>query len=89
MVSNVTIVELVNGSFLKARGTAPKNGAIFIDFGNHMTAHIPQRLVKGVNTRSDSWRPPLPPGFVEIKPAPGVTIQLNSAWARKASLLKG
>jgi hypothetical protein len=83
-----TLVQFTSGGAIKAEKASAGRAGVDMDFGKTMQARVPQKMVARITPNSLEWKEPIPRGFVELKPARGITITVAKETARRITVSK-
>lgn len=82
------LVMLQNGGYLKAEQADQTAGAVRVRVDRSLQLSLPQKMVRSVSDNAVGWKKPVPPGFVEVQPANGITIVVSQESAKRISVRK-
>lgn len=86
-IRKTTLVMLRNGRHIKAESAAKNQQNVEIVVSNvAMVARLPANMVASISENALTWHEPVPAGFVQLRPAKGITIQVEKDVARRITI---
>lgn len=83
----IMLVMLRNGRYLTAERAQKTNRDVEVVINEkQISAHLPSTMVTYISDKALSWQEPIPTGYTQLKPARGITIQVQNDIARRITM---
>lgn len=83
-----TVVLFNRGGHLLAQDAERVNGSVGVTLNKTMFAKFSKSSIRQVIHTDGSWKSPIPKGFIELKPAKGITILVSRQTGRRITIKK-
>lgn len=87
-LTKTMLVQFRSGGYLKAEKASHVQQSCEIQVDRTMMATLPKKLVASVSDNAVTWKAPIPQGFVQLKPAKGITITVLKQSAERITIKK-
>ncbi len=84
--SKQMLILFRNGRHVKAQRATHREGQYQIEIDRSIAAKLPSTMIASLSSNAATWKEPLPSNYVELKPAPGITIRVQKNTAERISV---
>lgn len=85
-VSKRTLVLLRDGRYFRARSADRVGDEVRIVLDGAIHLSLPRRLILSISDNAMTWREPIPLSYVQLHPAPGMTVILRKTTAKRITI---
>lgn len=80
------LVRFRSGGAIAAEMARREGRRVEVRLDKTAVADIPGKLVVSISDNAQTWTPPVRRGYVRVKPAKGITIEVSKSTSRRISV---
>jgi hypothetical protein len=86
--SKKMLVHFRRGGTVKAEQASYETDKVRIVVNRSLQARVPKSMVNTISENAVTWKEPIPTGYQEIKPAPGITMVVEKSIVKRITFQK-